>query len=122
MPRLGITGSVGTVPTLHVRRGAGRAAIHPLSPITLCRVPQEEGEPGREGSHGACLRYLRCVLLGKGASLAALPAHRAGKSALLPLLLSPAHLPISHQGTTGMGKQAEGEGWALPSLQSESLH
>lgn len=75
MPRLGIVSSVGMVPTLHVRSRGGECSQPPSSHPSPCAfIPRRRGEPGREGSHQVCLHYLRCVLPGKGASLAAFPA------------------------------------------------
>lgn len=112
MPRLGIISSVGMVPTVHVRsRGGECSQPSPSQPSPCVVYPQEEGEPGREGSHGICLHYLRCVLPGKGASLAALPALGAGGSALLPLYLFPCpstRLPPGHNWVPWMGKTGQG--------------
>lgn len=86
-------------------------AIPPLTPQLVPCTPRGRGGPGREGSLAACLHYLRCVLPGKGASLAAFPAHGAGRSALLPLCLFPcpcARLPLGCNWVPRMGKTGQG--------------
>lgn len=99
------------VPTLHIRsRGGECSQPSPSHPSPCAVYPQQEGGPGREGSHAVSCTTCS-VLPGRGASLAALPAHRAGGSALLPLGLFPcpsARLPPGHKWVPRMGKTGQG--------------
>lgn len=92
--------------------------------MPFARTSREES--GREGSHAGCLHCLRCVLPGKGVSLGAFPAHKAGRLALLPLCLFPcpsAWVPPGYNWVPRLGKMGPGRrlGSALAAVRISPL-